>query len=129
MNQARLFRAARPGDRKQYFRSPGLRGDATETPRALTKAEMRAHKLSCAESLVTLLGVPCMVKLIGQHLSIVYDSKHAPTVTERIQTLRAQQKLAICRAGNGAVNLAPNWARVLYGRLQIEVYAWDGDGS
>jgi hypothetical protein len=115
---ARLFRAARPGDRKRYFRGAGLRSEAW----VAEVTNEKARRCAAASKLQGWLGCGVLV-FQGARAWITYAPEHAAAVTARIQQLRAQEKLRLCGTGNGAVCLAPDWAKVSVDRVVIEVCA------
>jgi len=120
MNNARLFRAARPGDRKKYFRNKGLATDAW-------RAEIEDGKVKRGAAMVklqALLGIgKAMIQ--GRRCWITYPAQLASQATDRLAELRAKGQLIVCKTGTGAVCLGPNWARVMVGGVVIEVMAQD----
>lgn len=102
--------------RKTRFRGAGLAGDAF----TIEVIDQKARRRTALVQLAAWLGFGEAVTQ-GSRLWITYASARKAEATARIQELQAQEKLRICTAKNGAVCLAPNWARVTVNGVVIEV--------
>lgn len=118
MGNARLFRAARPGDRKKYWRRSGLAVDAY----LAVQADERAKRCAAVVKVQALLGFGTG-EVMGRRCYVTYAPDKAPAATERIGELRARQVLSVCHSANGAACFGTNWARVMVDGVAVEIVA------
>lgn len=114
--KARLWRCHRPGDRKKYYRNKGLAIDAF-------RAEVEDRKAKRCAALVQLQGWLGfgIGEVMGSRCYITVPKDRAPAAVDRIQQLRAQGKLAVCKGPGGSPCLGLEWARVMVNGVVIEV--------